>query len=255
MMDGSIAVESVRLGHGSVFRFRARFDLAEQSAPAEGQPSKARKAEPNALAGLRVLLVEDHPLNQQVASELLRRFGASVVVAEDGVEALNALNRQASYFNAWVLIDLQMPRMDGYAATRRLRADVRFNMPIIAMTAHALKEERQRCMDAGMRDFSLSLSGIDDLVALLQPFVQALPPTQPEKTSNPPLERKSMLNPFVPWTELDDFENALEGMGGNLGLFWIFYRPSTRARREPCGPCARLWKGASLRKFGGSRIP
>jgi signal transduction histidine kinase/CheY-like chemotaxis protein len=104
--------------------------------------------------GIRVLLVEDNEMNQQVATELLESAGAIVTIANHGGEAVKILTAgdQPPKFDV-VFMDLQMPEMDGFTATRLLRSDSRLrNFPIIAMTAHALVEERQRCLDAGMND-------------------------------------------------------------------------------------------------------
>ncbi|WP_353064478.1 response regulator [Tunturibacter psychrotolerans] len=104
--------------------------------------------------GIRVLLVEDNEMNQQVATELLESAGAIVTVANHGGEAVKILTAgdQPPKFDV-VFMDLQMPEMDGFTATRLLRSDLRLRkFPIIAMTAHALVEERQRCLDAGMND-------------------------------------------------------------------------------------------------------
>ena len=110
----------------------------------------------DAAAGLRgatVLLVEDNPINQQVARELLEQAGLAVVVANNGAEALEYLSHLDSDSMDALLMDLQMPIMDGYEATRRVRALAHMgDVPIIAMTAHASNEERQRCLDAGMND-------------------------------------------------------------------------------------------------------
>jgi CheY-like chemotaxis protein len=101
------------------------------------------------LAGARILLAEDHPLNQELACELLRRAGMDVVVAENGEEALEKLASQGPFDG--VLMDCQMPVMDGYTATRRLRANPAFeHLPVIAMTASALAEDRDRALAAGM---------------------------------------------------------------------------------------------------------
>ena len=112
-------------------------------------------AEHNAeLLGLRVLLAEDNEINQQIAVELLEGVGAKVDVAGNGRKAVDRLF-QAEFPPPFdlVLMDLQMPEMDGYQATTLIRSDARFaNLPIIAMTAHATMEERQRCLDAGMND-------------------------------------------------------------------------------------------------------
>jgi PAS domain S-box-containing protein len=103
------------------------------------------------LAGARILLVEDHPFNQEIASELLRQAGATVAIANHGREALELLARER--FDC-VLMDVQMPEMDGYETTRRIRADPALaQMRVIAMTANALKGDRDRCLAAGMDDF------------------------------------------------------------------------------------------------------
>jgi two-component system sensor histidine kinase/response regulator len=102
------------------------------------------------IAGARILLTEDNEINQQIAVELLEGAGAQVQVANNGREAVEKI-AQATY--DLVLMDLQMPVMDGYQAAAKIRSDARFDhVPIIAMTAHATVEERQRCLDAGMAD-------------------------------------------------------------------------------------------------------
>jgi len=108
-------------------------------------------AEAIRLDGLRVLLVEDNALNQQLATELLCRRGARVDVAANGCEALERLRQAGPHAYGVVLMDLQMPVMDGYAATREIRQDEALSAtPVIAMTAHAMPEERERCLALGM---------------------------------------------------------------------------------------------------------
>ena len=103
------------------------------------------------LRGARLLLAEDNEINQQIAIELLESAGASVVLARNGREAVD-MARDGSAYDA-VLMDLQMPVLDGMQATREIRADPRLAaLPIIAMTAHAMLEERERCLAAGMVD-------------------------------------------------------------------------------------------------------
>jgi two-component system, sensor histidine kinase and response regulator len=100
--------------------------------------------------GARVLLAEDNPVNQEVAAELLQAVGLVVDIAGDGEQAVR-MARRTPY--ALILMDMQMPRLDGLQATRALREDVAFAaMPIIAMTANAFSEDRQTCLDAGMND-------------------------------------------------------------------------------------------------------
>ena len=109
---------------------------------------------PCRLTGARILLVEDNEINQQIAVELLEGAGAKVQIAANGSQAVQTLfnGPQPPPFDT-VLMDLQMPEMDGYQATTKLRSDARFSkLPIIAMTAHATIDERQHCLAVGMND-------------------------------------------------------------------------------------------------------
>ncbi|HMP84134.1 MAG TPA: response regulator, partial [Verrucomicrobiota bacterium] len=119
-----------------------------------GQGVEAVGEQDSRLRGAKILLTEDNDINQQIAVELLEGAGATVTIANNGREAVDILSNgpQPPPFDV-VLMDLQMPEMDGYQATAKLRADARFiTLPIIAMTAHATMEERQRCLAAGMND-------------------------------------------------------------------------------------------------------
>jgi signal transduction histidine kinase/CheY-like chemotaxis protein/HPt (histidine-containing phosphotransfer) domain-containing protein len=119
----------------------------------------------DSLRGVRVLLVEDNDINQQVACELLADMGMTVEVAGDGAQAVERVARAA--FDM-VLMDMQMPVMDGVTATRAIRAMVGMGrLPIIAMTANAMAQDRQRCLDAGMNDFLSKPIEPEDLVATL----------------------------------------------------------------------------------------
>src|SRR5262249_31533303 len=114
---------------------------------------KAEHAVPLA-SGLRVLLVEDNEVNQQIATELLESEGAKVALASNGAEAVRVLTEgdQPPPFDV-VFMDLQMPEMDGFTATRLVRAQPHLQrVPIIAMTAHVMADEAQRCLEAGMND-------------------------------------------------------------------------------------------------------
>ncbi|HVR54914.1 MAG TPA: PAS domain S-box protein, partial [Pseudorhodoferax sp.] len=149
-MGGSIGVDSTP-GEGSRFWFQLSLPETDRAslAPATTPAPQAQEHAP--LRGVRLLLAEDNEINQQIAVELLESAGASVAVADNGRLAVDLL-ASGGPFDA-VLMDLQMPVMDGMQATRLIRADARHaRLPIIAMTAHAMVEERERCLAAGMVD-------------------------------------------------------------------------------------------------------
>jgi two-component system sensor histidine kinase/response regulator len=153
----------------------------------------AEREQDTRLRGCRILLAEDNEINQQIAIELLESAGAAVTVANNGREAVDILSRsdQAAPYDI-VLMDLQMPEMDGYQATTKIRSDSRFvNLPIVAMTAHATIEERQRCLAAGMIDH---IAKPIDPVALLETvgrFYRAAPAAPP---APPVLDMKAGLS-------------------------------------------------------------
>ena len=153
LMDGDIGVESTP-GMGSTFWFTV--DLHRASGVPERRKSHrlieaARSSDEDKVKGARVLVVEDNDINQQVAREVLEGAGVEVMLADNGKIACDMVH--AGSFDA-VFMDLQMPEMDGYEATRCIRSDERFtDLPIIAMTAHAMTSERDACLEAGMNDF------------------------------------------------------------------------------------------------------
>ncbi|MCG2583728.1 response regulator [Massilia sp. TS11] len=124
--------------------------LAQLAGDQASAPTPAPAPLPLRLDGLRVLLAEDNSVNQLIATELLEDAGASVAVAASGAEAVRMVAESDYHL---VLMDLQMPELDGYAATRAIRARLDAKrLPIIALTAHALPEERERCLQEGMND-------------------------------------------------------------------------------------------------------
>jgi two-component system CheB/CheR fusion protein len=149
LMGGRIWVES-EPGRGSLFQFTSEFALPQASRISS---TSERSGAVGSGGPLRVLLAEDNPLNQVYARELLRRLGHEVLAVSDGEEALQAVARET--FDA-VLMDVAMPELDGEEATRRIRAGINGcprDLPIIALTAHAVAGDRERFLAAGMDDY------------------------------------------------------------------------------------------------------
>ncbi len=146
LMEGDVGVRST-LGQGSTFW--AEIPLP----PAQPPVSAAPEPEATGLKDVRVLLVEDNPINLLVAETMLAQWGMQVTTAEDGWTAVNLVEAQPEAFEV-VLMDVHMPGMDGIEATRLIRRNFdAVRLPIIAQTAAALSSERQQCLDAGMNDF------------------------------------------------------------------------------------------------------
>ena len=152
MMGGEIGVES-EFGVGSQFWVTLPLGASQDAQPATpAVPLEKRAATAEKSIGARVLIVEDDDIIQKVAATILERAGCTVVVAADGLEALKDLG-VSSY--DLILMDCQMPNLDGFETTRRIRADAgpAANIPIIAMTANALGGDREKCLEAGMNDY------------------------------------------------------------------------------------------------------
>jgi signal transduction histidine kinase/DNA-binding response OmpR family regulator/HAMP domain-containing protein len=171
------------------------------------------------LDGVRALLVEDNAINQQIAVELLEGAGASVSVADNGAEALRRLDNgpHTPEFDV-VLMDLQMPEMDGFEATHRIRGDARLSaLPVIAMTAHATIAERQRCLDAGMVDH---VAKPIDPRTLLETVRRVLGTTARKRSTESAAQRESSsTGAEIPSISGLDTRDGLARVGGNRELY------------------------------------
>lgn len=165
MMGGELAVDST-LGKGSCFHFTAHFKKAAET-PALSSTLSSNSFNTAELNGMQVLLMEDNRLNQQVAISFLKKVGVTVTIANDGSEGIDILLAQPEAFDA-ILMDIQMPIMDGLTATKHIRQLTQFDkLPIIAMTAHAMADDRQKCLDAGMQDYLSKPIDVRQLYAVL----------------------------------------------------------------------------------------
>lgn len=148
-MGGTITFTS-RLGEGTTFRVILPFRICQ---PGELPPQAAKAPAPDELQGMRLLLVEDNTLNMEIAAFMLESAGAELTKAQNGQEALDIFRESPAGFFDAILMDVMMPVMDGYQATRAIRALERPDaaaVPIVAMTAHAFADDRQRAYEAGM---------------------------------------------------------------------------------------------------------
>ncbi|MBF0498327.1 MAG: response regulator [Deltaproteobacteria bacterium] len=173
---------------------------------------------PETIKGAQVLVVEDNEINRQVATEILEGAGFVVSVAANGREALEMVAGSDGLFDA-VLMDLQMPEMDGYTATSMIRQDLNQpDLPIIAMTAHALHSERQKCLDAGMNDHVAKPVDPDNLISTLLKWLkpnQERPRLTDDQRVSSRAEGSSALPDTLPGL---DISAALKRLRGNRHL-------------------------------------
>jgi two-component system sensor histidine kinase/response regulator len=193
------------------------------------------------LRGARIVVTEDNEINQQIAVELLEGVGATVTVANNGREAVDLLSNgpQPAPFDV-VLMDLQMPQMDGYQATVKLRSDARFaTLPIIAMTAHATLEERQRCLASGMNDH---ISKPIDPRALFETVARYYRPAPGTSGSVPAMTKTSADNMEIPAVEGLDSAEGLLRVAGNRKLYLKLLRQFCVQQSESPAQIAELLK-------------
>ncbi len=171
LQGGNITVTSTP-GEGSVFSFAIPYEVGQEAA-AEEQAGGVDLAVAALLKGKRVLLVDDNEFNRIVAVDTIHSYvdGLLIEEAANGLEAVN-MHREGNF--DLVIMDVQMPEMDGYEATRRIRADLPFPMnetPVLAMTANVLKEEVDKCLTAGMNAFITKPFKPEDLIARISELI------------------------------------------------------------------------------------
>jgi PAS domain S-box-containing protein len=201
-VNASALLDAILLAHGQPSVSRRRRKLQE------GDSESLAK-----LAGARILLVEDNEINQELALELLSGAGIRAEVANNGQEALDKLAR--TMYDG-VLMDIQMPVMDGYTAAREIRKQARFQeLPVIAMTANAMVGDREKALAAGMNDHIAKPLNVADMFTTMARWITPAKPG--EVTTRPPQEESTL--PRLPAIEGIDAEAGLATCNGNETLY------------------------------------
>jgi len=262
MMGGEIWVES-EPGNGSTFYFtvllkRQSLEKIEESKADEDRKTDKTSKNIKNIQGIKILLVEDNQINQQVASEILGNAGILVDIVNNGQEVVEKIknwesgiannqpptaNRQSPIANRQlpydaILMDIQMPVMDGYEATRQIRnlpSDIH-NIPIIAMTAHAMKGDREKCLEAGMSDYVTKPIDTDQLFSALSRWIKTDNTENRSQESGVRIQEAESDIPFPEHLQGIDVDDALKRLGGNKQLFrkllYEFYEDYHNIARE-----------------------
>lgn len=203
MQKGSISVES-ELKKGTTFHFSLPFDCSKTNHQLFFR-NKNLKDYHNFLQNKKFLVAEDNEVNQKVIKNVLQKGGGSADIANNGIEAINYLKERTDY--DVIIMDLQMPEMDGYAATKYIRNVMNISIPIMAMTASALKGEKSKCIEIGMNDYltkPFDFSLFYERISMLLKHQQIDDVEEVDQTESEELFDLSLLN------EMDDPEYLSE---------------------------------------------
>jgi len=268
MMDGVIGVES-ELGKGSKFYFDINVGMAQQNRALlqDGAnkklltPSNLQDAVLHAfgkkipkhngyheaaqhLHSAEVLLVEDNEENQEIAKELLAKVGVNVTIANNGKEALQKIDEKL--FDG-VLMDCQMPVMDGYEATMILRQEKHMtNMPIIAMTANAMQEDKERCIKAGMNDFVAKPIDVKLFYTTLAKWIKPKTYRQSAQESSEKKEGATLYTLDIYGIDID---KALLRVADDEEILFGILKRFAASRKDEMQKIAKMYKEGNLDEF------
>ena len=184
MQNGQVRVKS-EVGKGSTFTVTIPCEIVSAAAAPEAQPARVSGASVERGKTARILLVEDNIINQKVVLAVLRKQAYTIDVAGDGREAMAKLERSPHGYEL-ILMDVQMPVLDGLETTRLIRGDPRWDaLPIIAMTAHAMNGDRERCLQAGMNGYVSKPVQHSHLIATIEHHLNTAVPEPPPARANP----------------------------------------------------------------------
>jgi len=207
---------------GSTFTFTAKFGLGsgklDKSNNNDRQYNPGDITDLTKIQGAKILLVEDNKINQQIATEILTTAGFNIVVANNGQEAIDRLFKSApeTPFDL-VLMDLQMPKMDGYEATQNIREKLSENvLPIIATTAHAMDGEKERCLAEGMNDY---VTKPIDVKKLYDALIRWIKPGKRKKTIPVASDVKDSTTELPQQLLGIDIQSGLNRVSGNKKLY------------------------------------
>ena len=169
IQNGTISIDS-EPGKGSVFTVVLPYQISKETGMTNALSSSVPVVQP-LLKKIKILVAEDNPMNQKLLQHLLAQWQIDFDMVQNGAEAVSALEQRAGDY-AMVLMDIQMPEMDGYTATEKIRHSLNLQIPIIAMTAHALAGEKEKCLGTGMDDYISKPLHEEELYKLISKYVQ-----------------------------------------------------------------------------------
>ena len=165
-MGGKISVKS-EVNRGSVFEILLGFEKINEARTEKGIVEPSNNLSNNTLVNLRILIAEDNAMNQLLIKSILDNYGVNSEIVENGEQAITAI-RENRY--DMVLMDIQMPKMDGINAVKLMRKELNITIPVIAMTAHVLPGEREKCIEAGMNDYLSKPLDEEEVITMLEKY-------------------------------------------------------------------------------------